>query len=147
MSIINKKIYAGLFGLVSAGILTVGVAQADTRGGVEGYVTDSSGEVWRNSSGECWHSSDWTPENATVVGCDGVELDAPIEVILGEGTGVVAGISITATSMFEFDKADISDDGKAAIDEYKSREIFSRLWKTQHPTSPCLLLRSPTVNA
>ncbi len=37
-----------------------------------GYVTDSNGVIVVGSQGECWHTSRWSPELATVVGCDGV---------------------------------------------------------------------------
>jgi OOP family OmpA-OmpF porin len=116
----NKMIFSGLLGLVSAGALFVGTVQAETRGDASGYVTDSSGEIWRDSAGDCWHGSDWTPANATVVGCDGYEVDAPVEVLIGEGTGIFADITIPAATMFAFDSAELSDQGKAAIDEYRT---------------------------
>ena len=116
----NKIIFSGLLGMVSAGALFFGTVQAGTRGDTSGYVTDSSGEIWRDRAGDCWHGSDWTQADATVVGCDGVVLDAPVEVIMGEGTGVFANITIPATTMFAFDKADLTDEGKAAIDEYRT---------------------------
>ena len=116
----NKIIFSGLLGLVSAGALFFGTVQAGPRGDASGYVTDSSGEIWRDSSGDCWHGSDWTPDDATVVGCDGVVLDAPVEVIMGEGTGVFVEITIPATTMFAFDKAVLSDEGKATIEEYRN---------------------------
>lgn len=119
MSIKNKNIFTGMLALLSASALFVGSVQAETRGDVPGYVTDSSGEIWRDSSGECWHGSDWTPADATVVGCDGVVLDAQIEVIIGEGTGVFADITIPAASMFEFDKSELNEEGKAAVEEYR----------------------------
>ncbi|MDT8282647.1 MAG: hypothetical protein RQ982_07515, partial [Gammaproteobacteria bacterium] len=76
MSIKNKKIVTGLLGLVSASTLFIGVAQADTRGGTApGYWLDSSGEIVRSRS-DCTHSSDWTSADKTIVGCDGVVLDA-----------------------------------------------------------------------
>ncbi len=37
-----------------------------------GYVTDARGWIVRGSQGECWRTSSWSPELATVVGCDGV---------------------------------------------------------------------------
>lgn len=119
MNINNKKILSGLLALLSAGALVIGAAQAETRDSPAGYVTDSAGNIYRDSAGNCWHSGTWTPEDATVVGCDGVELDAPNIVAIGEGTGVFADITIPAASMFEFDKADLSDEGKAAIEEYR----------------------------
>ena len=36
------------------------------------YAADSRGQVVRGSRGECWRTGSWTPEQATVVGCDGV---------------------------------------------------------------------------
>ena len=118
MNITNKNIITALLGVLSAGALLAGSAQAETRGEVPGYMTDSSGEIWRDSSGECWHGSDWTPADAIVVGCDGMVLDAPIEVIRGQGTGVFVDITIPAVSMFEFKKSDLNEKGKAAIEEY-----------------------------
>lgn len=48
-----------------------------------------------------------------------IEPVAQVEVIRGEGTGVVADIGILAASMFEFDSAELNDEGKATIDEYR----------------------------
>jgi OOP family OmpA-OmpF porin len=121
MKIKNKKILTGLLGLVSAGTLIIGTAQADTRTSSSGYQTDSAGDIVRDSAGNCVHSDSWTKADATVVGCDGVTLNAPVKVVSGKGTGVFAGISMTATSMFEFDKADLNDEGKATIEEYRKQ--------------------------
>ncbi len=44
---------------------------ADARGN-PGYLTDARGWVVKSGYGECWHTGSWTPELATVVGCDGV---------------------------------------------------------------------------
>ena len=118
MNVTNKTIFTALLGVLSAGALFAGSAQAETRGDVPGYVIDSSGEIWRNSSGECWHGSDWTPADATVVGCDGVVLNAPIKVIRGQGTGVFADITIPAASLFEFNKSDLNEEGKAAVKQH-----------------------------
>ena len=115
----NKVIFTGLLSLVSAGALLVNVAQAETRGNAKGYVTDSSGEIWRDSAGDCWHGSDWTPEDAIVVGCDGVTLDTSAEVIRGEGSGVIAKLAIPAGAVFAFNSSDLNENSKAVIDEYK----------------------------
>ena len=45
---------------------------AISAGGNPGYVTDSNGIAVRGSQGECWHTGSWSPELATIVGCDGV---------------------------------------------------------------------------
>lgn len=47
------------------------LAPASARGN-PGYLTDTNGIVVRGTRGECWHTGSWTPELATVVGCDGV---------------------------------------------------------------------------
>ena len=44
---------------------------------------------------------------------------AEVEVIRGEGTGVFADIGILAASMFEFDKAELNEEGKATIEAYR----------------------------
>jgi OOP family OmpA-OmpF porin len=36
-----------------------------------GYVSDSSGQIVRDSSGDCVHTGSWTTANAVVPGCDG----------------------------------------------------------------------------
>lgn len=113
----NKIIFSGLFALLSASYLLVSSVQAEARDDVSGYVTNSSGEIWRNSSGECWHGSDWTEADATVVGCDGVTLDTSSEVIIGEGTGVFMNIAIPAASMFAFEKSEMSEEGKDVLDD------------------------------
>jgi len=44
-----------------------------------------------------------------------------VEVIKGEGTGVIADIGIFAASMFAFDSAELNEEGKAAIDAYREK--------------------------
>lgn len=118
MNIKNMTNFTGLCGLISTIILVAGCG-SNTRGEVPGYITDSLGNVVHNIYGECWHSRSWTPSDATVVGCDGVVLDAPIEVIRGKGTGITAGIVIPAASMFAFDKSELTESGKATIEEHR----------------------------
>lgn len=127
MNIQNNMVFTGLLGLLTVSVLLVGCAQTATRGGEgetrdapKGYISDSSGNIWRDSAGNCWHSGSWTPADATVVGCDGVELDASAQVIRGEGTGIAVAFSFPAASMFAFDSAELTDEGKTAIDDHRS---------------------------
>ena len=46
-------------------------APASARGH-PGYLTDTNGIVVRSTRGDCWQTGSWTPELATVIGCDGV---------------------------------------------------------------------------
>jgi OmpA-OmpF porin, OOP family len=64
--------------------------------------------------------------SALMVGCSHDETQADYEaiaspsvVIKGEGSGIFTDIAISAASMFEFDSAELNDDGKAVIDEYR----------------------------
>jgi len=50
---------------------------------------------------------------------DAVEPVAEVEVLQGDGTGIVAGIGIVGASMFDFDKAVLNDEGIAAIEAYR----------------------------
>ena len=97
MNIKNKMIFTGLFSLLSASALMVGCAETETR---------DDGEV----------------VEAQVVEAQVVEtevLDAPFEVIRGEGSGIFTNITIPAASMFEFDKAEIDEGGKDVIEIYR----------------------------
>jgi len=44
---------------------------------------------------------------------------AEVEVIRGEGTGVFARIGIPAATMFDFDKAELKEEGKEAIETFR----------------------------
>jgi outer membrane protein OmpA-like peptidoglycan-associated protein len=92
MNIKNKMIFTGLFSLLSASALMVGCAETETR---------DDGEV----------------VEAQVVETE--VLDAPFEVIRGEGSGIFTNITIPAASMFEFDKAEIDEGGKDVIEIYR----------------------------
>ena len=51
---------------------------------------------------------------------DPVALSEPAKVIVGEGSGVYASITVSAASMFAFDSSELNDSGKAAIEEYRN---------------------------
>ena len=93
---------------------------AQARNDAPGYVEDSWGNILRNGSGECVHSSNWKSELATVVGCDGVTLDAKVETIRGESSGILAEIVMPSTAMFAFDSAELTAEGKTNIESYRS---------------------------
>jgi len=64
--------------------------------------------------------------SALLVGCaqNEAKVDAPeaeVEVLQGEGTGIVAGIGILAASMFDFDSAKLNEEGIEAIEEYRKK--------------------------
>jgi OOP family OmpA-OmpF porin len=82
-------------------------------------VTYDDGNIVRNVYGECWHTSSWTRANATIVGCDGVVLNKEIDVIKGEGTGLVTAVAIPAATLFTIDSDVLTDEGKMAIEDLR----------------------------
>jgi OOP family OmpA-OmpF porin len=112
--ITNKKKFTYLVaGVLSSALLALGPTHA-----ADGYLVDSDGDVVRSSAGDCWHTSTFTPEMATIVGCDGVTLTPEIMVVEGEPTGLVSTTVVPAASMFAFDSAQLTDEGKASLEEY-----------------------------
>jgi OOP family OmpA-OmpF porin len=117
---ISKQILNfSLAGTLSCAVLAAGAVQAQSRDATPGYVTDRYGNIVRTGSGECLHSGSWTPENATIVGCDGVVLDTEVEIIEGAPSGIVAVAAIPGAALFSFDSADLTEDGKQAIEDYR----------------------------
>ena len=108
-----------LSGILSSTILLAGAVQAQSRGDAPGYVTDSYGNIVRSGAGECVRASTWTPDKATIVGCDGVTVDARVEIIKGAPTGLIATVVIPAATVFAFDSDEFTDEGKAAIEKYR----------------------------
>ncbi len=118
MNITNKSFGFLLAGVISFAVLSLGSVPAQARE-APGYVTDSQGNIVRSGTGECWHSSFWTPEMATIVGCDGVVLAHEIDIIEGAPTGLVGGITIPSAALFAFDSDELTEEGKQAIEEYR----------------------------
>ncbi len=115
---VNKK----ALGSVLAGVLTSVVLAAGTahaRDEAPGYTGDSGGNIVRSGSGDCVRTGSWKPGMATIVGCDGVVLDAPVEITKGAPSGVAVLINVPAAALFAFDKADLTEEGKQAIEEQR----------------------------
>ena len=115
-----------LTGFLSSALLTAGIMHAQSRVEVPGYVTDSEGNIVRSGTGECVHTRDWTPEMASVIGCDSVTLDAQVEIVEGAPSGIDSAFVIPAAALFAFDSAEFTEEGKAAIEDYR-RQIRPEL--------------------
>jgi OOP family OmpA-OmpF porin len=111
----------GLITSIAAGVLFASSALA-YEGGManESYVGDSTGKNVRDSSGDCVRTSSWKAEDMTVE-C-GAEPPAPEvvsapppppppPVIMYEKT------TMSATTLFDFDKAVLKEEGKVALHE------------------------------
>ena len=119
MRINNKTFLSSLVGILTSSLLALAATQVGAEDESPGYVENSQGNIIRSGSGECVHTGYWKSEMANIVGCDGVTLDAPVEVIQGEPTGLVGAIVIPEAALFAFDSAELTDEGKAAIEEYR----------------------------
>ena len=105
--------------LVSA-VLATGTAFAE-RENVPGYSTDSNGTIMHDGAGNCIRTENWTPEKAVVVGCDGVVLKAPTENYKGGSTGVGATFLIPSASLFAFNSAELTEQGKEDLEAYRAK--------------------------
>lgn len=105
-------------GIVMPAVLAIGAMQA-VADEAPGYVEGTGANIVRSGSGDCVHTGYWKSEMATIVGCDGVTLDAPVVVIEGAPTGLVGAIVIPEAALFAFDSAELTEDGKKAIEEYR----------------------------
>jgi len=109
-------------GLFVSTLLPTSVLHAGTdRETAPGYVTGSDGGIARSSSGKCVHTSDWKPADAVIVGCDGVILKAPVTSKKGGATGMNVAIVIPAASMFAFDSAKLTPQGRKSLETYRAR--------------------------
>ncbi|MFQ5644873.1 MAG: OmpA family protein [Thiogranum sp.] len=100
--------------------LIAGAALAGARGTTPGYAGDSAGNIVTSGSGDCVHTGSWSKDKATVVGCDGYVLDARVKTIEGEGLDAISLINFPQAELFAFDKAELSDAGKAYISEHRN---------------------------
>lgn len=107
--------------LASALLAASSVNAAESRETTPGYAQDSQQSVVRSGTGDCVHTGTWTPSDADIVGCDGVTLEYEIEVIEGAPSGLIGAISIPDVALFAFDSAELTDQGKDAIEEYRAK--------------------------
>lgn len=122
----HSLLLAALFGLsFSAFAQTAGV---DTKGTV-GYVIDQRGSVVKSGAGLCWRTGYWTPAMA-IAECDPdlVKKEAPVAAPETKAAAPVAPvapapapkptskkISLSADTLFDFDKADLKAEGKTTL--------------------------------
>jgi OOP family OmpA-OmpF porin len=101
-------------------VLASTTALAESRGTTSGYATDSANNIVRSGYGDCVHSSSWSRDKATIVGCDGYVLDAKVEIIKGEGMDAITIISFPQAELFAFDSAEMTDAGKTYIQNHRN---------------------------
>lgn len=132
--------------------MVVGAALAVLGNGVvyaqPGYLTDSSGKIWKNSYGECWKSGMWTPAMA-IPECDpslvkkkeepkkvveAEPMPAPAPVMVGPDKPAFEKITLQAETLFDFDKAVIHPEGK----QHLNTEVVDKM--KQYPQVEAILV-------
>ena len=116
MSITKKKATVLGAGVTMCAVLAATNVQAQS----PGYTETTGGNILRAGSGDCVHTGSWKSEDATLVGCDGVVLEVEIKVIEGEPSGHISVIAIPAAKLFGFDKAEVTDEGRVTLEEWRA---------------------------
>lgn len=122
-------------------VLGSGLVQA---AGPNGYWTDTSGKVWKNSYGECWKAGYWTPAMA-IPECDPdlvkkpepekvVEAPVAAPVPVGPEKPAFEKITLQAETLFDFDKSVIHPEGK----QHLNTEVVSKM--KQYPQVEAILV-------
>jgi len=119
--------------LAGATLLVLGAVVTDASAQSSGYLTDQRGGVVKNAFGLCWRTGFWTPAMATEE-CD-AELvpkkavpapraapPAPASRTAPPAqprpvTPIADKITLSADTLFDFNKAVVKPDGKARLDE------------------------------
>lgn len=118
----NQTYIGGIVASIFAGLLFTGIATAHEAGEAgAGYVGDSSGHYITDSSGDCVRTGSWTAEDMTVdCGAEPVQA-APPPAPPAPAAPVYETATISATTLFDFDKSDLKPAGKAELDTVVSR--------------------------
>jgi OOP family OmpA-OmpF porin len=128
-----------LFGLTAVFVSSLVCAQevADK----SGYLTDSAGNVVRNSYGDCWRTGYWTPAMA-ISECDPDLIKQEVAIVpqqkeipvIPEKIVSPAIVRLSAGTLFDFDRAEVKSEGKSVLDE----EIITGM-KLHMDTGPLLI--------
>ena len=123
------KTSAKLCGIAAALLLGASFSAAAAEA-VSPYVHSSSGQIVQNSTDLCWRTGFWTPALAEALGvegdgcaCDGdilnkqacTAVQAPVAVKAAEK------VTLSADTLFAFDRATLKPEGQAALDDLVSR--------------------------
>ena len=105
--------------------------------GKSGYWVDTGQTVWRSGTGLCWRSGYWTPAHA-IMECDPDLLPKPVAaatpapppppLVQAPAPAPARGpapmlqkVTLSADTLFDFDKSVIKPDGKSKLDDLSSK--------------------------
>jgi OOP family OmpA-OmpF porin len=86
----------------------------------DAYVGDSAGHVVTDGSGDCVRTSSWS-EDKMIEGCGLVAAVAEPAPPAPVPKAVSETVSLSAATLFDHDKADLKDTGKAKLDDFAAR--------------------------
>lgn len=141
--VLIKKSTVGIVMGATLAVLASGSAIAAPT--TPGYLTDSSGKIWKNSYGECWKSGMWTPDMA-IPECDPslIKKEEPKKVVeaepmpapapVGPDKPAFEKITLQAETLFAFDKAVIHPEGKQHLND----EVVTKM--KQYPQVEAILV-------
>ncbi|MFN2349775.1 MAG: OmpA family protein [Thioalkalivibrio sp.] len=92
----------------------------------QGYVVNTDNQVWRNAEGDCWRT-DSGPTPASRTQCEPAPVAAPAPsaaapepaarpVELAQMAPVPVAMTLSAATLFAFDSADLSPEGRTELD-------------------------------
>lgn len=121
-----KKYAIGVTTVLAFSGMGVNVALAHNPKPFPGYVNDSENHVVKNNYNECWRTGSWTPAMA-IAECDPdlvkkpvekkAEAPAPAPAPTGPEAPSFERVTLSAETLFDFDKAVVRPEGKAKLDE------------------------------
>lgn len=116
----NSAIKLKIAAVLVTAVLATGTAFAE-RELIPGYATDNAGTIMRDGSGNCMRTKNWSPSKAVIVGCDGVVLKTSTESYKGGATGIGATFLVPSASLFEFNSAELTEQGKEDLEAYRAK--------------------------
>jgi len=114
------------YSLLAAALLGISTAALAQPIDTSGYVVDSAGAVVKSGAGLCWRTGSWTPALA-IAECDPdlVKKEAPPPPKAAEPVTppvpaprpVAEKVTLSADTLYDFNKAVLRPEGKAKLDE------------------------------
>jgi OOP family OmpA-OmpF porin len=110
------------FAIMMASIIFPLTSPAQDGPGEGNWKQTGANQYWKNSAGQCWRSSTWTPAEATPE-CDPdlfkkAEAPAPavVQAPAPQPRIVAQKVSFSSEDLFDFNKTQLRDEGKAKLD-------------------------------
>jgi OOP family OmpA-OmpF porin len=115
MKTLIKKKVGWSTAAVTLALLCIGAAAAEPAG-TDAYLTDTAGNLVRNSYGECWRTGYWTPELA-IRECDPDLFPPEAEPEPEAALPLPMAITLSSEALFDFDRAVVRPESAQRLSE------------------------------